>query len=68
MAATTGMKGKVRVTQTGSPIGRQANQRATLISLGLNKMHRSKVIELTDANRGRVETVSHLLRIEEFSE
>ncbi len=67
MAATTGMKGKVRVTQTGSPIGRKDNQRATLIALGLTKMHRSNVIELNDANRGRVETVCHLLRIEEVS-
>lgn len=65
MAATTGMTGKVRITQTGSPIGRPDNQRATLVALGLNKMHRSKVIALTDANRGKIEKISHLLRIEE---
>ena len=31
----------LRVTQTGSPIGRRADQRATLVGLGLNKMHKS---------------------------
>ena len=37
----------VTVTQIGSPIGRQAYQRATLIGLGLNKMHRTKTLEDT---------------------
>ena len=32
-------KGKrIRVTQTGSPIGRRADQRQTLVGLGLNKI------------------------------
>ena len=57
-------KGKVKVTQIGSPIGREAYQRETLIGLGLNKMHRSRVLEDTPAVRGMIQRVHHLLRVE----
>ena len=33
---------KIKITQTGSPIRRTDDQRATLIGLGLNKMHRTR--------------------------
>lgn len=56
--------GKVRVTQTGSPIRREKDQRATLIGLGLNKMHRSRVLEDTPSVRGMIVKVQHLLRVE----
>ncbi len=65
MAFTTGFNGKVKVTQVGSPIGRTKDQRATLIALGLNKLRRSRVIELSDANRGRIEKISHLVQLEQ---
>jgi large subunit ribosomal protein L30 len=55
---------KVKVTQIGSPIGRQAYQRATLKGLGLNKLHRSRVLEDTPAVRGMIESVKHLVRVE----
>jgi large subunit ribosomal protein L30 len=55
----------VRVTQTGSPIGRRADQRQTLIGLGLNKIGRSKVLEDTPAIRGMINKVSHLVRTDE---
>jgi large subunit ribosomal protein L30 len=35
-------KKTIKVTQTGSPIGRNKDQRATLVGLGLNKMHRTR--------------------------
>jgi large subunit ribosomal protein L30 len=54
----------LKVTQTGSPIGRPAGQRATLIGLGLNKLRRSRVIADTPANRGRLEKVHHLVKVE----
>ena len=54
----------IKVTQIGSPIGRQAYQRDTLKGLGLNKMHRSRVLEDTPAVRGMIDRVRHLLRIE----
>ena len=41
---------KIKMTQTGSPIRRTDDQRATLIGLGLNKMH--KTVELEDTPRG----------------
>jgi large subunit ribosomal protein L30 len=55
----------VTVTQTGSPIGRQAYQRQTLIGLGLNKLHRTRTLEDTPAVRGMIEKVKHLVKIEE---
>ena len=55
---------QVRVTQIGSPIGRPADQRATLVGLGLNKMHRSRVLEDTPAVRGMIDKIPHLVRAE----
>ncbi len=57
--------GKIRVTQIGSPIGRPADQRETLIGLGLNKMHRTRELEDTPSVRGMINKVSHLVRVEE---
>jgi len=59
------MAGKIRVTQIGSPIGRKRDQRATLIALGLNKLHRSRELDDTPVVRGMVAKVGHLLRVEE---
>lgn len=53
------------VTQTGSPIGRQAYQRATLVGLGLNKMGRTRVLEDTPSVRGMINKVSHLVKVED---
>ena len=52
---------RVRVTQTGSPIGRRRDQRETLIGLGLNKRHRTRELEDTPAVRGMIEKVKHLV-------
>jgi large subunit ribosomal protein L30 len=57
--------GKVKLTQIGSPIGRQGYQRETLKGLGLNKMNRSRVLEDTPAVRGMIDNVKHLLRVEQ---
>jgi len=58
-------KKTVKVTQIGSPIGRPEDQRATLIGLGLNKLHRSRELEDTPSVRGMIRKVAHLLRVEE---
>lgn len=58
-------KATVKVTQIGSPIGRPADQRATLVGLGLNKMHRTRELEDTPAIRGMINKVGHLVRVEE---
>jgi large subunit ribosomal protein L30 len=58
-------KKTIRVTQVRSPIGRPKEQRATLIGLGLNKMHRSRELEDTPAVRGMVNKIHHLVKVEE---
>ena len=58
-------KKTVTVTQTGSPIGRTDDQLATLKGLGLNKRHRSRVLEDTPSVRGMINKVRHLVRAEE---
>ena len=54
----------IKVTQTGSPIRRTGDQRATLVGLGLNKMHRTRELEDTPAVRGMVRKVRHMVKIE----
>jgi large subunit ribosomal protein L30 len=57
-------KGKTfTVEQIGSPIRRPADQRATLIGLGLNKLHRKSTLEDTSSTRGMVAKVQHLVRV-----
>ncbi|MBO43656.1 MAG: 50S ribosomal protein L30 [Rhodospirillaceae bacterium] len=56
---------KVRVTQTGSPIRREADQRATLIGLGLNKMNKTRELEDTPSVRGMLNKVKHLVRVDD---
>ncbi len=55
----------VRITQIGSPIRRQKDQRATLVGLGLNKMHRTRELEDTPSVRGMIDKVKHLVRVED---
>ena len=56
---------KIKVTQTGSPVGRTDDQLATLKGLGLNKRHRSRVLEDTPSVRGMINKVRHLVRIDD---
>jgi large subunit ribosomal protein L30 len=58
-------KTTIKVTQIGSPIGRTKDQRDTLVGLGLNKRHRSRVLEDTPAVRGMINKVHHLVRVEQ---
>ncbi len=55
----------VRVTQTGSPIGRQAYQRQTLIGLGLKKRGAVSELEDTAAVRGMINSVRHLVKVDD---
>ena len=56
---------QITVRQTGSPIRRTKDQRATLAGLGLNKRHRTRVLEDTPSVRGMINKVRHLVRIVE---
>ncbi len=58
-------KKTVTVTQTGSPIGRHKDQRATLVGLGLNKINKTRKLEDTAAVRGMINKVKHLIRVDE---
>ncbi|MCG8503429.1 MAG: 50S ribosomal protein L30 [Sphingomonadales bacterium] len=58
-------KKTIKVTQIGSPIRRPKDQRATLVGLGLNKMHKTRELEDTPAVRGMIAKVHHLVRVEE---
>ena len=63
--ADNNKSGTVKITQVRSPIGRPKDQRATLVGVGLNKLHKSSELENTPAVRGMIEKVSHLIRVEE---
>ncbi|MBP2277083.1 MAG: 50S ribosomal protein L30 [Sphingomonas sp.] len=54
----------IKITQTGSPIRREKDQRATLIGLGLNKMHRTRELQDTPEVRGMIRKVAHMVKIE----
>ncbi|GAA0772064.1 50S ribosomal protein L30 [Roseibium denhamense] len=55
----------VTVEQIGSPLRRPQDQRATLIGLGLNKMHRRSTLKDTPEVRGMINKVQHLVRVVE---
>jgi large subunit ribosomal protein L30 len=56
---------QIKVTQIRSGIGSKPNQRQTLRSLGLKRVHDSVVQEDRPEIRGMVATVPHLVRVEE---
>ena len=56
---------KIKVTQIGSPIRRTKDQRATLVGLGLNKMHRTRELEDTPEVRGMIRKVHHMVSVED---
>lgn len=58
-------KKTITIEQTGSPLRRPADQRATLVGLGLNKINRRSTLEDTPAVRGMIRKVRHMVRIVE---
>jgi large subunit ribosomal protein L30 len=56
-------KKTIKVTQTGSPIGRKVDQKRTLVGLGLGRINRTRELEDTPAVRGMIRKVQHLVRI-----
>ena len=55
----------IKIKQTGSPIRRTKDQRATLVGLGLNKMHRVSELEDTPEVRGMIRKVQHMVEVVE---
>lgn len=58
-------KKMMTLRQTGSSIRRPKSQAATLKGLGLGKLHRVVEIEDTEATRGMVRAVRHMVEIVE---
>lgn len=57
---------QIKVTLTKSPCSAKPNQRATVVALGLTKLHQSKVQPDNEAVRGMIKTVAHLVTVEEI--
>lgn len=57
------MMATIKIKQTGSPIRRTADQRATLIGLGLNKMHRVSELQDSPEVRGMIRKVHHMVEV-----
>ncbi len=62
--ATEGQK-TVTVEQIASPARRPAEQRQTLVGLGLNRIRRRATLVDTPATRGMIAKVAHLVRVVE---
>jgi large subunit ribosomal protein L30 len=53
----------VTIEQVASPARREERQRQTLIGLGLDKLHRRKTLQNTDAVWGAICKVRHMVRV-----
>lgn len=56
---------EISVTLIKSKYGRLENHQKCLIGLGLRKMHQTRVISDTPENRGMINKISYLLKVEE---
>ena len=54
----------VTIVQTGSPIRRTKDQRATLQGLGLNRIGRTAELEDTPSVRGMIAKVAHMVAVQ----
>ncbi len=56
-------KPTVKVTLVRSPVGTKSDHRATVLGLGLKRMHQSRVLEDTPAVRGMITKVAYLVKV-----
>lgn len=56
---------EISVTLIKSKYGRLENHQKCLVGLGLRKMHQTRVISDTPENRGMINKISYLLKVEE---
>jgi large subunit ribosomal protein L30 len=54
----------VKITLRRSPIGQTTRQRDTLRGLGLTRVGRTVIVRDSDAVRGMIRKVQHLVRVE----
>jgi large subunit ribosomal protein L30 len=57
--------GKVTITLVRSTIGRLKAHQACVAGLGLRRLHHTVTVDDTPENRGMINAVSYLLKIEE---
>jgi large subunit ribosomal protein L30 len=57
---------ELKITLVKSTIGRLENQRVTAKTLGLTKMNKTVVKPDNAAIRGMINTISHLVEVEEI--
>ncbi len=57
-------KNTIRVRQVKSGIGYSKDQKATLVGLGLRRMHQVVELEDTPSVRGMVNKINHLVVVE----
>ncbi len=60
--------GKVIITQVRSGINRPKRQKATLIALGIKKMHQAVEHNATPQILGMITKVQHLVEVKEIKE
>ncbi len=58
------MMATIKIKQTGSPIRRTKDQRATLVGLGLNKMHKVSELEDSPEVQGMIRKVRHMVEVQ----
>jgi large subunit ribosomal protein L30 len=58
---------KVRITQIKSKNSATERQSSTLASLGIRRIRHSVEIELNSVNKGMIEKVLHLVKVEEIN-
>ena len=56
---------KITIVQTGSPIRRTKDQRATLRGLGLDRVGRKSTLEDSPSVRGMIAKVAHMVQVVE---
>ena len=54
----------IKVTLVKSTIGRIAAHRASVAGLGLRRLHQTVEVQDTPANRGMINAVNYLLKVE----
>ena len=54
---------KIKVTLIKSPIGAKSNHRASVLGLGLCRMHETVEVEDTPAVRGMINRVNFLVKV-----
>ena len=60
------MADKLKITLVKSPIGAVPKHKATVLALGLKKLHKTVEMPNNEAVRGMITNVRHLVKVEEI--